>query len=66
MIGACRETDGRGTQATRLFPTFALIARGSTPLVYPSPGWRVKWLEVSRNWIAFDMTGCYYLDALDQ
>jgi len=74
VIGAAleRDTQPRRQRFERrgrrrgFFPTFALIVRGFTPLVYPSPGWRVTWLEVSRNRVAFDMTGCYYLDTLDQ
>lgn len=74
VIGAALERDTqprrrrfeRRGQRRGFFTAFGLLVRGSTPLVYPSPGWRVKWLEISRNRIAFDMTGCYYLDTLDQ
>ena len=37
-----------------------------TRLVYPPSGWQVEWLETSRQRIAFDMTGCYYLETLTQ
>lgn len=48
------------------FTAFAIMIRPVTRLVYPSPGWQVEWLETSRHRIAFDMTGCFYLDTLTQ
>ena len=48
------------------FTTFAIMTPPLTRLVYPSPGWQVEWLETSRHRIAFDMTGCFYLDTLTQ
>ncbi|MDH5373351.1 MAG: L-2-amino-thiazoline-4-carboxylic acid hydrolase [Acidimicrobiia bacterium] len=46
------------------FTAFAIMIRPLTRLVYPSPGWQVEWLETSRHRIAFDITGCFYLDTL--
>ena len=74
VIGAALERDTqprrrrfeRWGQRRGFFTTFAVFVRAFTPLVCPSPGWRVEWLEISRNRIAFDMTGCFYLDTLGQ
>lgn len=74
VIGAALERDTqprrrrfeRRGQRRGFFTSFALFVRAFTRLVYPSPGWRVEWLEISRNRIAFDMTGCFYLDTLGQ
>jgi hypothetical protein len=41
-----------------------MMIRVLTRLVYPSPAWEVEWLETSRDRIAFDITGCFYLDTL--
>jgi hypothetical protein len=66
------DTQGRRRRLERLgrrpgfFVTFAVMVRPLTRLTYPPSGWRAEWLEVSRNRIAFDMTGCFYLDTLTQ
>ncbi len=31
---------------------------------FPPEGWDVEWVEVSKNRVAFNMHGCFYLDAL--
>jgi hypothetical protein len=46
------------------FTVFSMMIRVLTRLVYPSPAWQVEWLETSRDRIAFDITGCFYLDTL--
>lgn len=46
------------------FPAFAVVARAVSPVLFPSPGWRIRWLEVSRNRVAFDIDRCFYLSTL--
>ena len=46
------------------FIVFSMMIRILTRLVYPSPAWKVEWLETSRQRIAFNITDCFYLDTL--
>lgn len=48
------------------FTVFSMMIRILTRLVYPSPAWKVEWLETSRQRIALDITGCFYLDTLTE
>lgn len=46
------------------YGVFAVAVRALSSLLYPRPGWRIRWGEVSRARIAFDIDRCYYLDVL--
>lgn len=46
------------------YALFAAAVRLLSPIMFPAPGWRIVWLEVSRDRVAFDIDRCYYLAAL--
>ena len=45
-------------------PLLAAAVRLLSPIMFPAPGWRIAWLEVSRDRVAFDIDRCYYLATL--
>jgi hypothetical protein len=60
-----RRFERRGRQRG-FFTVFSMMIRVLTRLVYPSPAWKIEWRETSRQRIAFDITGCFYLDTLTE
>lgn len=46
------------------YPLLAAAVRLLSPIMFPAPGWRIVWLEVSRDRVAFDIDRCYYLATL--
>jgi hypothetical protein len=50
------------------FPFFYTMIQKMTPALmkrgFPSPGFEIKWLEVSKRQVAFNMCNCFYLDTL--
>ena len=46
------------------YALFAAAVRLLSPIMFPAPGWRMVWLEVSRDRVAFDIDRCYYLTDL--
>lgn len=46
------------------YELFAAAVRLLSPILFPAPGWRIVWREVSRDRVAFDIDRCYYLATL--
>ena len=52
------------------FPFFYGLIKRMTPNMlknfFPSEGWDIEWLEVSKKRVAFNMHACFYLDSLSK